>query len=95
MSLFQNMHNSLGMAGLPFTLDEFKFGNFQIALDLTRDFSSGSSHWTELDTGLATLQLQFAKPIPENVVLICIQEMECICNINQQGRVELLDAPLY
>ncbi len=95
MSLFDNMHNSLGLAGLPFNLDEFKQGNFMFCLDLTKDFSSGSAHWTELGSGLATLNLQFAKPTTENVILICIKEMERVCNIDEQGRAEITDAPLY
>ncbi len=76
MSVFDNMRKSLGLAGLPFSLEEFKKGNFMICLDLTKHFSSGSAYWTELGTGLAMLNIQFAKPLPENTILICFKEME-------------------
>ncbi len=82
LSLFDNMCNSFGFGAIPVSMDDFKWGNFMICLDLTKDFSCGSAHWTELGDGLVTLNLQFACPIPENVIVICFKEMDKICDFD-------------
>ncbi len=95
MALYENMRHSLGGGALPFNLQQFANGNYICALDLTRDFSCGAPHWSEIGSGIASLYLQFTEPLQENVIMICLHELERICNVDPQGRVDIQDAPLY
>ncbi len=95
LSLYENMRNSLGGDGLPFGTQEFKNGMFMWAMDLTKDYSSGAAHWSLTGSGVATLQLRFKTPLKENVILVCVHEIERIAELDGQGRVSIRDAPLH
>ena len=94
-AFFQNMKNSLGFSGMPFSREEFKEDRVYFAFDTTTDMEAGSLHWTEGNTGNLSLNMHWKNALVDNIVLILCCEYEMVCRIDKFGQAGIDYAPVY
>jgi hypothetical protein len=74
---------------------EYPDGRFFAVMDCTKDFSAGGEHWSKLGQAPVSVQMQFASPLTNNIVLIYCAEYEKITTIDENGQISVGDAPLH
>ena len=84
------MRFSLQSTGESFgTMKDYKNGDFKYAVDLSADYSSGSSWNVKQERGYLGIEITFATPLPERIVAVVISEVASVFSINANGEAQI------
>ena len=90
-AMFHAMNKSYTDFGMDVTYDDFKSGYALFCFDLTADGCGNTSNHLELSRqGSLRVKMQFDKPLPETINVICYGEFESVLEITNTREV-LLD----
>ncbi|OXY80323.1 hypothetical protein [Oceanimonas doudoroffii] len=95
ISFFQNMKNSLGFTGMPFSRKQFSNNCVFFAFDSTRDMEAGSLHWTEGNSGNLSLNIHWKTPLENNIMLVLCCEYKMVCCLDKFRQASIDYAPIY
>ena len=70
---------------------EWKTGSFLFSADATVDLTADGDTRTAKESGSVSLTITFAKPLPDNVVLVVFSETDAQLSISAGGEVEVKD----
>lgn len=89
LSLFECCGVYFSDTGNGLTHDDYANGYTLMGFDLTEDLSASENHWALPRQGSLRIDLQFAKPLVESVVVIVYGEFDSLIEIDKNRNISL------